>query len=158
MKKYLLIVLSVAVIIIDLLYYFLDPYFFLGWGNWLNLLLFTLFANALVRSGVKDSKEHYSYLKYFKNAWIFFSILVIIDQSLRFIVINYLETKLLDLLFDVEKKMFEDLSIDYIPPNGVISYSFKEILLSLSLTILVPGLILSSINAIFLKFFQSPKP
>ena len=156
------ILFGMAAVSLNLIFYFTSPKFMMGFGSWLIYLMGLYFMVMAVQSFKTQNEGYISLAEAFKAAWLTFVIGITMSGIFSFVLYNYIDIDLLDMLRESQiealQKMAAMLNMDAaavesakIKIEDQNPFSLKSFALAMPVSYLFPGAIFAIIIAAVLK-------
>ncbi|MBK9735118.1 MAG: DUF4199 domain-containing protein [Saprospiraceae bacterium] len=151
-----------ASIVFSLMLYLVNPEFMITWGSYLGIFIVIYFMRKAIIDTKKDENGHITLGQAFKVSWLTYILGTVISTFFLYIMINYIDQSLVDILKNVQIDTFEKtgnflkMTEDMIQEQVSIMedtnpFGPSAIALSLPLSFLFPGAIISIIMAAIMK-------
>ncbi len=113
------LIMGVASIVLSLALYLINPKFMLGMGAWLGYAVVIYFMYKTIAEVRADNNEIISLGSGFKASWLSYIIGTIISTIFSFILMNYIDTGLLDLMRETQIEAIEKMADMFNLPEDV---------------------------------------
>ncbi|MBC7885955.1 MAG: DUF4199 domain-containing protein [Saprospiraceae bacterium] len=156
------LILGVASIVFTLGLYLINPKFMLSWGSWAGIIIMVYFMRKSVLDQKKDNKGFISLGEGFKMGWLTYILGTVISTLFSFVLINYIDPSLIEILKDIQIEAIEQISKSFNMPEDTMQaqieaiedtnpFSVASLGIALPISFLFPGAVIAIIIASVLK-------
>jgi len=154
--------MGLGCVALSLIFYFISPAVMISWGSWISYLVVVYFMYRTISEIREENGGFISLGDGFKNSWISFIIGMTLSSLFSFVLINYIDPSLLDIIREEQIKALEKMGDLFNMPEEDLQKQIAVIeetnpfnpatyILGLLVSFLFPGSLIAVIIAAIMK-------
>ena len=149
-------------IVLTLVFYFINPAFMVSWGSWISYAVILYFMYKTIMDIRNDSGGFITLGDAFKNSWIASIIGLSVSSLFSYVLINYIDPSLLDIIREEQVKALEKMGEWFSIPEEELQtqisaiedtnpFSAAKFFMGLLISFILPGSLIALIMAAIFK-------